>query len=85
MRRMSARVREILGEVDHPCHSCGRGCAVASETRVVPRLRDRLRGRPDEPVRRYETCLDCGVTLRVRPVKRIPVGGDDALGGHAAR
>jgi hypothetical protein len=79
---MSARVREVLGEVDHPCHSCGRGCAVASETRLVLRFWDRLLGNSDERLRRYETCLDCGITLRVLPVKRTPVGGGDPLGGY---
>jgi predicted molibdopterin-dependent oxidoreductase YjgC len=66
---MSERIREVLGEVDHPCHSCGIGCAI--ETRPVKRFRDRFRNDPDRRVRRFETCLDCGTTVRVRPVKRV--------------
>jgi NAD-dependent dihydropyrimidine dehydrogenase PreA subunit len=82
---MSERIREVLGEVDHPCHSCGRGCAVAIETRPVKRFLDRFRNDPDRRVRRFETCLDCGTTVRVRPEKSRRVGGGDGLGrGYTA-
>jgi hypothetical protein len=77
---VSARIREVLGEVDHPCHFCGDGCAVALETRPIKRFRDRFRSNPDHRVRRFETCLDCGTTVRVLPVKARPVGGWDLLG-----
>jgi hypothetical protein len=78
---VSARIREVLGEVDHPCHACGNGCAVAIETRPVSRLRDRFRTDRDRRVRRFETCLDCGTTVRVLPVNLRGVGGGDPLGG----
>jgi hypothetical protein len=78
--RVSERIREVLGEVDHPCHSCGRGCAVAIETRPVRRFRDRFRAGPDRRVRNFETCLDCGATVRVLPAKPRRVGGGDDLG-----
>jgi hypothetical protein len=78
--KMSARIREVLGEVSHPCHSCGRGCAVAIQTRPVTRFRDRFRRNVDRRVRRFETCLDCGATVRVLPESRRPVGGGDLFG-----
>ncbi|HEY0403127.1 MAG TPA: hypothetical protein VGD09_14000 [Blastococcus sp.] len=80
---MSARIREVLGEVDHPCHACG-GCAVAVETRPVKRFRDRFRTDPSHRVRRFETCLDCGTTVRVLPEKSGRVGGDLSGPGHGA-
>jgi hypothetical protein len=69
-----------MGEVDHRCHSCGYGCAVAIQTRPVKRFRDRFWTGPDHRVRHFETCLDCGTTVRVRPAKPRPVGGGDLLG-----
>jgi hypothetical protein len=84
--RVSERIREVLGEVDHPCHSCGYGCAVAVETRPVKRFRDRFRNDPDRRVRRFETCLDCGATVRVRPEKPGGVGGGNGRGpGYLAQ
>jgi NAD-dependent dihydropyrimidine dehydrogenase PreA subunit len=84
--RVSERIREVLGEVDHPCHSCGYGCAVAVETRPVKRFRDRFRNDPDRRVRRFETCLDCGATVRVRPEKSGGVGGGNGRGpGYLAQ
>jgi hypothetical protein len=74
------RIREVLGEVDHSCHSCGRGCAVAIETRPVTRFRDRFRKGTDRRVRHFEMCLDCGTTVRVLPKKPRPVGGGDLPG-----
>jgi NAD-dependent dihydropyrimidine dehydrogenase PreA subunit len=83
---VSERIREVLGEVDHPCHSCGYGCAVAVETRPVKRFRDRFRNDPDRRVRRFETCLDCGATVRVRPEKPGGVGGGNGRGpGYLAQ
>jgi hypothetical protein len=73
---VTERVRHVIGEVDHPCHSCGRGCAVAIETRPVPRFRDRFRKDPGRLIRRFEMCLDCGTTVRVLPDNPRPVGGD---------
>jgi hypothetical protein len=84
VRGVSARIREVLGEVDHPCHACGAGCAVAVLTRPVQRFRDRFRTDPSLRVRHFETCLDCGTTVRVVPAKRR-VGGGDLLGpGYSA-
>jgi hypothetical protein len=77
---VSARIREVLGEVDHACHACGRGCAVAIETRPVTHFLDRFRRNVDRRVRRFETCLDCGTTVRVLPVTRNRVGGGDTPG-----
>lgn len=77
---VSERSREVLGEVDHPCHSCGAGCAIAIETRPVMRFRDRFRSNTDRRVRHFEMCLDCGTTVRVLPVKPRPVGGGEILG-----
>jgi NAD-dependent dihydropyrimidine dehydrogenase PreA subunit len=75
----------VLGEVDHPCHACGDGCAVAIETRPAKRFRDRFRKDPSHRVRRFETCLDCGITVRVLPEKVRRVGGGDPLGpGYSA-
>jgi hypothetical protein len=76
---VSARIREVLGEVDHACHSCGQGCPVAIETRLKP-FWDAFWNGPARGVRRYETCLDCGTTVRVRPVNPRPVGGVDPFG-----
>ena len=74
-----------MGEVDHPCHSCGYGSPFAIETRPVRRFWHRFRNDPDRRVRRYETCLDCGTTVRVLPVTPRRVGGGDAPGqGHVA-
>jgi predicted molibdopterin-dependent oxidoreductase YjgC len=78
--RVSARIREVLGEVDHLCHSCGAGCAVAIETRPAARLRDRFRRGRDGRVRRFEMCVDCGCTVRVLPPTPRPVGGVDPFG-----
>jgi hypothetical protein len=81
---VTARIREVLGEVDHACHSCGVGCPVAIEIRHVRRFLDRFRTGVDRRVRHYETCLDCGTTVRVLPDRRR-VGGGDPLGpGHVA-
>src|SRR4051794_29883993 len=71
------RRTELLGEVDHACHSCGGGCAVALETHPVPRFLDRFRRNVDRRVRRYETCLDCGTTVRVRRVNGPLASGWD--------
>ncbi|MCW2617772.1 MAG: hypothetical protein JWR28_921, partial [Modestobacter sp.] len=67
---VSARNREVLGEVDHACLSCGGGCPVAIRTQPVLRFRDRFRPGVDRRVRRYETCLDCGTTVRIGPGSR---------------
>jgi hypothetical protein len=69
-----------MGEVDHACHACGHGCAVAIETRPVQRFLDRFRRNADCRVRRFETCLDCGTTVRVLPVNGNRVGGGDGPG-----
>jgi hypothetical protein len=72
-----------MGEVDHPCHACGHGSAVAIETRPVRRFRDWFRTDRHRRVRHFEMCLDCGTTVRVLPAKPRPVTGGDALGrGH---
>jgi hypothetical protein len=70
LERVSERNREVLGEVDHACHSCGGGCPVAIRTRPVRRFRDRFRIGVDRRIRWYETCLGCGSTVRVRPGSR---------------
>jgi hypothetical protein len=67
---VSPRNREVLGEVDHACLSCGGGCPVAIRTQPVLHLWDRLRPGVDRRVRRYETCLDCGTTVRIGPGSR---------------
>lgn len=64
------RNREVLGEVDHACLVCGGGCPVAIRTQPVLRFRDRFRIGVDRRVRRYESCLDCGSTVRVGPGSR---------------
>jgi hypothetical protein len=46
----------------------------------VRRFRDRIRKDPDHRVRRFETCLDCGSTVRVLPQGRRPIGGGGPLG-----
>ena len=75
----------MLGEVDRPCRSCGSGCLVAIETRSASRLRDRFRIDPDRRVTNYETCLDCGTTVRVSTVNPRQVGGGDTIGpGYVA-
>jgi hypothetical protein len=70
LEQVSERNREVLGEVDHACHSCGGGCPVAFRTRPVRRFRDRFRLGADRRIRWYETCLGCGTTVRVRPENR---------------
>jgi hypothetical protein len=72
---VSSRIREVLGEVDHACYACGRGCPVAIETRLKSVL-GLFWSRPASGVRRYETCLDCGTTVRVRPVTPRPADGN---------
>ncbi len=64
---MSVRTREVLGEVDHACSVCGRGCAVAIEIRTGGVLLSWLRG---DGTRRYESCLDCGAVVRTHPAVR---------------
>ena len=44
------------------------------------RFRDWIRKDADHRVRRFETCLDCGSTVRVLPQGRRPVGGGDPPG-----
>jgi hypothetical protein len=46
----------------------------------VKRFLDAFRKHPTGRVRRYEMCLDCGTTVRVRPVNRPRVGGGDTPG-----
>jgi hypothetical protein len=46
----------------------------------VKRFRDRFRTDPSRRVRRFETCLDCGTTVRVLPEKPRRVGGGDSPG-----
>ena len=75
LRRVSERVREVLGEVDHRCRSCS-GCVVAVETRSRKRFRDRFRADPDRRVMRYEYCLDCGSTVVTRAVDPRRIGGN---------
>ena len=51
----------------------------------MKRFRDRFRTDPSHRVRRFETCLDCGITVRVLPEKVRRVGGGDPLGpGYSA-
>ena len=85
LRRVSKRVRKVLGEVDRPCRACGSGCVVAFETRSRVRLLDRFRADPDRRVTRYDTCLDCRTTVRVSTVDPRRAGGDDTIGpGYVA-
>ena len=76
---MSQRIREVLGELDYSCRSCGDGCLVAIETRSARRFRDRFRADPDRRVIRYQTCLDCGTTIRLSTVNPRRVSGGDTL------
>ncbi len=83
--RVSERVREVLGELDHPCSACGAGFLVAVQARGAMRLRDRFRTDPDRRGTRYETCLGCGTTVRVSTVNPRRASGGDHLGrGHVA-
>jgi hypothetical protein len=82
---VTERVREVLGEVDRPCRACGSGGLVAIETRSARRLLDRFRADPDRRVTRYDTCLDCGITVRVSTVNPRRVSGGDTIGpGYVA-
>jgi hypothetical protein len=70
------RSREVLGEVDHACSACGRGCAVAVEVRTGGlRARFGVGG-----TRRYESCLDCGAIVRTHPAIRPPAAGNGLPG-----
>ena len=50
----------------------------------MKRFRDRFRTDPSHRVRRFETCLDCGTTIRVLPEKSGRVGGDLSGPGQGA-
>jgi hypothetical protein len=77
---VSERIREVLGELDRPCRACGSGSLIGIETRSAPRLRDRFRSTPDRRVTRYETCLDCHITVPVSTVNPRRTSGGDTIG-----
>jgi hypothetical protein len=82
---VSERIREVLGELDRPCRTCGSGSLIGIKTHSAPRWWDRFRVDPDRRVTRYESCLDCRTTVPVDTMNPRRTSGGDALGpGYVA-